>query len=144
MKLRILEILCLAMLAAGLTLALTPHHGNLNNFMPDGIRKWVNNDHDEEENVIAFFLVSSCALCPAREMSRGSGDRVFTLRRLWGTRAFRMALLMILVCVIELVQMFIPGRVPDLHDVCTGWSGVFSGALLAVLVNARGENLPIE
>lgn len=51
-----------------------------------------------------------------------------------------MAALMAMVCGIELVQIFILGRVADLNDVCTGWSGILAGWLLSVLLDSREED----
>ena len=61
------------------------------------------------------------------------------LRVTFATARRGISLLLLLVCAIELVQMFIPGRVADLDDVCTGWSGIFAAWLLAVLLDARAE-----
>ena len=133
-------LVCIAMLAGGLFLALAPNRGNLNYILPDAVRKWINDDHDEEENLIAFFLLGSCALCSDRRPKNGLGAARGKVLRLPGTRAARMAFLMALVGAIELVQIFIPGRVADLNDVCTGWSGIFAGWLLSVLLDSRTED----
>lgn len=140
MKPGIPALLCIAMLAGGLFLALAPNRGNLNYIMPDAVRKWVNDDHDEEENLIAFTLLGSCVLCFGRRAERRIAAAAPKVLRLLGSRAVRMAALMAMVCVIELVQMFIPGRVADLNDVCTGWSGILAGWLLSVLLDSREED----
>lgn len=126
-------IIFIALLAGGLFLALAPNRGNLNYFMPDAVRKWINDGHDEEENLIAFSVLGTFALCYRRRLDSGVGTR------LRDRRAVRMAALMAMVCMIEFVQMFIPGRVADLNDVCTGWSGIFAAWLLSVLLDERGE-----
>ena len=130
-------IILIALLAGGLALALAPNRGNLNHFMPDAVRKWVNDAHDEEENLIAFSVLGIFALCFGRRADRGTAAAGSPVLRLLKSRAVRMAALMAMVCMIEFVQMFIPGRVADLNDVCTGWSGIFAAWLLSVLLDAR-------
>lgn len=132
-------LLCIAMLAGGLFLALAPNRGNLNYFMPDAVRKWVNDNHDEEENLIAFTVLGSCVLCFGRRAESRNAAAAPKVLRLLGSRAVRVAALMAMVVVIECVQMFIPGRVADLNDVCTGWSGIFAGWLLSLLLDSRDE-----
>ena len=133
-------IILIALLAGGLFLALAPNRGNLNHFMPDAVRKWVNDDHDEEENLIAFSVLGIFALCFGQRADRGTAAAGSPVLRLLKGRAVRMAALMAMVCMIEFVQMFIPGRVADLNDVCTGWSGIFAAWLLSVLLDARRKN----
>ncbi|MFN9367527.1 MAG: hypothetical protein ACK6CT_01985, partial [Planctomycetia bacterium] len=55
-------------------------------------------------------------------------------------RGARLAVLLALVCVIEIVQIWISGRTSSLEDVCTGWSGIFAAWLLSVLRDPRAEN----
>ena len=127
---------CIALLACGLVLALRSNpRGEVHHILPVAVRDWMNDGHDEEANLVAFSILGIIALVPHRGRT-AAGPAVF---RVLGRRAFLMAALMALVCAIELVQMFIPGRVADLDDVCTGWSGIFAAWLLAVLLNARAE-----
>lgn len=139
MKPGIPALLCIAMLAAGLFLALAPNRGNLNYFMPDAVRKWVNNDHDEEENLIAFTLLGSFVLCLGRRRDCTTATADSRVLRLLRSRTVLAFALMAMVCAIELVQMFIPGRVADLNDICTGWSGILAGWFLSVLLDSREE-----
>ena len=139
MKPGISALLCIAMLAAGLFLALAPNRGNLNYFMPDAVRKWVNNDHDEEENLIAFTIFGSFVLCLGRRRNCATATAGPRVLRFLRSRTVRTIALMAMVCVIELMQMFIPGRVADLNDICTGWSGILAGWLLSLLLDSREE-----
>ena len=134
-------LLCIAMLAGGLFLALAPNRGNLNYFMPDAVRKWINNDHDEEENLIAFTVLSSCVLCLGRHSQSRRAASHPKPRRFLSGRSVCVSALMAMVVVIEFMQMFIPGRVADMNDICTGWSGIFAGWLLSLLLDSRGETL---
>ncbi|MEO6739726.1 MAG: VanZ family protein [Chthoniobacteraceae bacterium] len=111
----------------------------MNQILPKAVRVWINDGHDEEENLIAFFILGSFALFPSRRSGRAaSGARPAAVR--WvDSRAVRMAALMALVCAIELVQLFIPGRISDLNDVCTGWSGIFAAWLLCLLLEERAK-----
>ena len=137
MRPTISEIICIVLVVAGLAFALRPNPaGNVNHIFPKAIRVWINDGHDEEENLLAFFILGSFALCSGRRSARGASGAV----RLLNSRAVRMAALMALVCAIELVQLFIPGRISDLNDVCTGWSGIFAAWLLSVLLDARAKN----
>ena len=130
------DVVCIVLLSCGLVLALRGNpRGEVHHFLPVAVRDWMNDGHDEEANLIAFSILGIFALVPRRA---NAGART-GVHRLLGSRAFRMAALMALVCVIELMQMFIPGRVADLDDVCTGWSGIFAAWLLAVLLDARAE-----
>lgn len=136
MRPSISDLVCIVLLACGLVLALRGNpRGEVHHFLPVAVRDWMNDGHDEEANLIAFSILGIIALVPHRGRT-AAGPAVF---RVLGSRAFRMAALMALVCAIELVQMFIPGRVADLDDVCTGWSGIFAAWLLAVLLDARAE-----
>ncbi len=136
MRPSISELVCIALLACGLVLALRSNpRGEVHHILPVAVRNWMNDGHDEEANLIAFSILSTFALVPRRAVA-GTGSGVL---RVLGSRAFRMAALMALVCTIELVQIFIPGRVADLDDVCTGWSGIFAAWLLAVLLDVRAE-----
>jgi VanZ family protein len=134
------DIVCIALLAGGLVLALRPNpHGEVNHILPVCVRNWINDGHDEAANLIAFSILGTFALCFERHPRRGAAVPRTLVFRLLRMRAFRMAALMALVCMIEIAQLFIPGRVSDLNDVCTGWSGIFAAWLLAVLLDARAE-----
>ena len=137
------DLLCIAMLAGGLVLALRPNpRGEVNHILPVAVRNWINDGHDEAANLIAFSILGIFALCPKRKFRREDPAEKSSLIRLLNSRAARVVALMTLVCAIEFAQLFIPGRVSDLNDICTGWSGIFSAWLLSVLLDARAENKP--
>ena len=140
MRLRFSEIICIALILGGLVLALHPNtRGEVNHLLPAGVVRWINSGHDEEENLFAFLILGTFALCSGRHSERDSGAAGSEIVRLLRSRPARMAALMGLVCAIELVQNFIPGRVADLDDVCTGWSGIFAAWLLSVLMDERAK-----
>jgi len=129
-----------ASLVAGFALALIPNlHGDLYGFVPSGLRHWIY-AHDDAANISAFLVLSIFALCFRRESRRDAADTGrIAPARIFERRGMRVAGLMALVGAIEFAQIFIPGRVAELHDVCTGWSGIFAGWLIAVLLDARTE-----
>jgi hypothetical protein len=91
-------------------------------------------------NILGFFTLSLFALCFQREPPRDAKDiRRLAPSRIFESRGMRVAGLMILASAMELVQIFIPGRVAELRDVCTGWSGIFAAWLIAVLLDARAK-----
>lgn len=138
MRLRFSEIICIALIVGGLVLALHPNtRGEVNHLLPADVVKWINNGHDEEENLFAFLILGTFALFSGRCSERDSGGAGSKVVRLLRSRPARMAALMGLVCAIELVQNFIPGRVADIDDVCSGWSGIFAAWLLSVLLDER-------
>ena len=141
MRLRISELICIALILGGLVLAMQPNtRGEVNHLLPAAMVKWINDDHDEEENLLAFSILGIFALCFGRHSESGTAGAGSVAARWFRSRAARMAALMVLVCVIELVQNCIPGRVADMDDVCTGWSGIFAAWLLSVLLDARVKN----
>jgi hypothetical protein len=138
MKAWLLKAIFIGCLAAGLVLALDPDtHGGRHHFVPVAFRAWVN-EHDDLENMIAFFLLTAVALrLPRARGNRGTGLPAVALQILDRPLA-RVAALMLLVCAIELAQLVIPDRVADFQDVCTGWSGIFAAWMLSVLMAVRG------
>ncbi len=140
MKRRIPALIFAVGLVAGLALALVPNRrGDLYGFMPAGLRRWIYT-HDDAANIIGFFMLSVFALCFQREPRRDAKEAGrLAPSRIFEGRGMRVAGLMILACAMEFAQIFIPGRVAELHDVCTGWSGIFAAWLVAVLLDARAE-----
>ena len=120
-------------LAVGLAMAMLPNrHNNPHQFLPLDLRRWVHT-HDDAANIAAFFLFASVGLrLPLSHAKAGMGSP--------SHRLGMVVALMTLVCGIEWVQHLIPGRVADLKDVCTGWSGILAAWLLAVLRDPRAEN----
>ncbi len=136
MKAAMLKAIFVIGIIAAMAMALRPNrHGGIHNFVPASFRAWVN-EHDDFQNIAAFFLIATVALLlPGVRNREGKSLPAVVLRTLEPPLA-RVAALMLFVCVIELVQRFIPGRVPDLQDVCTGWSGIFAAWLVWVLRRA--------
>ena len=139
MKTAFLKALFLGGLTAGLLMALLPNpHGDRHTLLPRSFRAWVH-EHDDLENIAAFFLLTSVALrLPLTRGKSGTTLPVVVLKILDQPLA-RVAALMLLVCAIEFAQFFIPGRVADLQDICTGWSGIFAAWLLAELLGESAQ-----
>lgn len=137
MKTALLKVIFIVCLAAGLMMALPANpHGVLHTFLPESLRRWVN-EHDDAANVTAFFILASVALrLPGTRRKCGTTSSSVILQSLAHPLA-RVAALMLFVCAIEFTQSFIPGRVSELQDVCTGWSGIFAAWLVSVLLDVR-------
>ena len=126
--------------AAMCYLALVPNaRGEFLGFLPQKLRRWIC-EHDDFNNVVGFAVLGLMAfrIGGRRQMERGAGVAAM-LRRIFAHRGARLAALMALVCVFELLQLIIPGRMSGLQDVCTGWSGLFAAWLLAVVLGWRSE-----
>ena len=137
MKTALVKMTFIVCLAAGLMMALPANrHGALHMFLPESLRRWVN-EHDDAANVMAFFILAAVALrLPCAQAKGGTTLPAVILQRLVHPLA-RVAALMLFVCAIEFTQSFIPGRVSELQDVCTGWSGIFAAWLISVLLDVR-------
>lgn len=133
MKTLILKALFAIGLAVGLAMAMLPNrYNNPHQFLPLDLRRWVHR-HDDAANIAAFFLFASVGLrLPLSHAKAGMGSP--------SHRLGMVVALMTLVCVIEIVQIWIPGRASSLEDVCFGWSGILAAWLLAVLRDPRAEN----
>jgi hypothetical protein len=132
-----LKTLFVAGLATGLWMALVPNrHGALHNFLPETLRRWVS-ENDDPANIAGFFMLTLVGLRLPRARENGRGRVASMVFRMLGHPLAKVGVLMLLVCAIELSQRFIPGRVGELQDVCTGWSGIFAAWLLSVLRDAR-------
>jgi hypothetical protein len=137
------KALFLGGLVTGLWMALVPNrHGALNNFMPDLLRRWVN-EHDDEANMAAFFLLTVVALRLPVAARKSGTTLPAVILHVQRRPLARVAALMLLVCSIEIAQRFIPGRVGELQDVCTGWSGIFAAWMLSVLMDVRAAKSAI-
>ena len=120
MKASVVRGIFAAGVSMGLLMVLIPNSGeNMHGYLPASLRSWVN-WHDDLANCVAFFVVALFAfLLPARAPR--------------DPKPVRLAVLLASVCAIEFVQHFIPGRVADLQDVCTGSSGIFAAWLLCTV-----------
>ena len=137
MKTAFVKALFIGGLAAGLLMALVPNiHGDRHSFLPRSFRAWVH-EHDDLENIAAFFLLTTVALRLPVTARKSGATFPGVMLQVRERPLARVAALMLLVCGIELAQWFIPGRVPELQDVCTGWSGIFAAWMLAVLMDVR-------
>jgi hypothetical protein len=129
-------------LAAICYLALVPNaRGEFLGFLPQKLRRWIC-EHDDFNNVTGFAVLG---LVVFRVGSRGLTDRgtgvVAIFRRIFAYRIARLAALMVLVCVFELSQFVIPGRMSSLQDVCTGWSGLFAAWLVSEICWGSGDEV---
>ena len=122
-------------------LALMPNSGHTRFWIvPLPVYRWVAApEHDGIVNVFAFGFFAAVVFLVERNPD-ASGTSL--LSAIFATRLARLVGLLALVCAIELVQKWIPGRTSSLDDVCTGWSGIFAAWLLCVLrdapANGRG------
>ena len=137
MKPVLLKRISIACILAVLGFALLPNQsGPRFAFMPVPFRIWVN-ANDDLENIVAFFVLALATLrLPGPRAKRVASMRSAIVRSL-ATPIARAGGLMLLVCAIEFTQWFIPGRVSDLQDVCTGWSGIFAAWLVSSLLDSR-------
>ncbi len=132
----LLKVCFFGALAAGLFLALFPRYRCIfHDIWPKPVRTWLN-ESDDAVNVIAFFVLASIGLRMQRLMAEGKRPRS-RVTALMASPAAMVAGLMLLVCGIEFVQIFVPERVGDIQDVCTGWSGIFSAWLAFFLRDGR-------
>jgi VanZ family protein len=139
-----------------LTLEPTPGGGRAHE-LPKPVSLWVNN-HDSSANILAFFLLAIMAFWLGHEPAgspglpplsggreaRGEGQPERTARYLprMPSRRQRLIFLLLLafVALIEFAQIWIPGRVSELHDVASGWEGIVFAALFnCVLAPLRGR-----
>ncbi len=120
-------------------LALMPNSGHTRFWIvPLPVYRWLAApEHDGIVNVFAFGFFAAVVFLVERDPD-ASGTSL--LSAIFATRLARLVGLLALVCVIETVQIWIPGRTSSLDDVCTGWSGIFAAWLLWVLLNARAKS----
>ena len=119
-------------------LTLMPNYGHTRfRIVPMPLYRWLSApEHDWFVNVVAFgFLAMVVFIVEKNSGSRGDSMSAGILARL----GVRLAALLLLVCGIEIVQIWIPGRTSSLEDVCFGWSGIFAAWLVVVLLDAPAE-----
>ena len=126
-------------LCAVLYLALMPNNGHARfRIVPLPVYRWLEATwHDDLGNIVAFgFLACVTFLLGVPPAERENGGIGAAFARMFAGPTARLAGLLAMVCTIELLQRWIPGRTSSLQDVCTGWSGIFA-AWLACNVFAR-------
>ena len=131
------------LLLAGTTLtiaylALMPSSGHARFWIvPLPIYRWLAApEHDGIVNVFAFGFFAAVVFLV--EWNPDAPDTSL-LSAIFATRLARLVALLSIVCGIELVQKWIPGRTSSMEDVCTGWSGIFAAWLLSELVDGRAK-----
>ena len=115
-------------------LTLIPNNGHARfRILPLPLYRWfAAPEHDGFVNIAAFgFLATVVFLAGRNPGTRGSG----LLVTIFASRTARLAALLALVCGIEILQRWIPGRTSSLQDVCTGWSGIFAAWLLCTVID---------
>lgn len=112
-------------------LTLVPNTGHTRfRIVPLPLYRWLAGpEHDWLVNIIAFGFLALVVFLVDKNADSRRGRPAAILAH----RGIRLAALLALVCVIETVQIWIPGRTSSLDDVCTGWSGIFAAWLLCVL-----------
>ena len=117
-------------------LTLMPNNGHSRfRIVPLPLYRWLEApEHDGFANIVAFgFLATVVFLVGRNPETRGDG----LLAVIFARRTVRLVALLALVCGIEIVQKWIPGRTSSLEDVCTGWSGIFAAWLLCTVFAPR-------
>ena len=134
-------VIFIVMLVLVLYLALLPNvHNTMLTWLPRPVHRWLAT-HDDVNNILAFAMLglTTFMVRPWRADRAGrGGQRLFA--PLPASTTARLCCLLALVCVLETAQRWIPGRVCDLRDVATGWSGVFAAWLLYSVLDRDGKN----
>lgn len=138
---RIVRLIFFLTLGLVLFLALIPNRGLWRfHFVPRQIQRWIMT-HDDLNNILAFAVLGTAAfLVRKHRRDREAGGILGAVARTFASQWSRMAGLLVMVCGLEILQRWIPGRVSELEDVCTGFSGIFSAWLVRVLLDARGRD----
>lgn len=127
---RWVEPLFWAYLMVVLYFTLRPYPGGGRLHEAPGILARLINDNDLWSNVLAFALLGVLGFLESRRPDAiRNSSRLGRLREWFNTRSGRAIALLGLVAAIELLQTWIPGRVPDPADIVAGWLGIL-GALL--------------
>ena len=119
-------------------LTLMPNNGHARfRIVPLPLYRWLAApEHDSFVNSVAFGFLASVVFLLGRNPDAHGGS---LLSAIFASRPARLAALLALVCAIEILQKWIPGRVSSMEDVCTGWSGIFAAWLLSVLLDERAK-----
>ena len=124
-------------LSAVLYFALMPYHGHTKILIvPLPVFRWIA-EHDDFDNIMAFAVLAMATFLLGRPPAARKGGIGAAFARRFASRMARLAGLLAMVCVFEILQIWIPGRNSALRDVCTGWSGIFAAWLLCELRDAR-------
>lgn len=120
-------------------LTLMPNYGRTRfRIVPIPLYRWLAApEQDWFVNVVAFGFLAVVVFIAGENSAAGGESKSVGI---FARRGARLAALLALVCVIEIVQIWIPGRTSSLEDVCFGWSGILAAWLLAVLRDPRAEN----
>ena len=143
MRSRIARAIFCTTFVAVLYLALMPNTGHARfKIVPEPLYRWLEAPwHDDFGNIMAFAVLAAAAFLLGRKpIGRESTAIASAFTRWFAMRNARLVCLLGMVCSIEIVQIWIPGRTAALQDVCTGWSGIFAAWLFAELRDARGED----
>jgi glycosyltransferase involved in cell wall biosynthesis len=119
------SLLCGVAIIAALFFTLRPgNHGQRAQGIPNTIGYWLN-EHDQLANTLGFLVLSVISFS-AKLWSSSPRDRtIFALV----PRAF---LLGFFALMIEVIQLWIPGRYCDWRDILMGWGGIFVAFALFV------------
>jgi hypothetical protein len=138
---QIAPALLLLLLGAVLYLALMPNLGRPRfTLVSPAVYRWFA-EHDDFNNIAAFgglAMVAFLVGCPSPGGKKAGALNAFACT--FASRTSRLAGMLAMVCLLEALQNWIPGRVSELQDVCTGWSGIFAAWLLCALLDARGRS----
>ncbi len=118
-------------------LALMPNYGQVRfRIVPLPLYRWLAApEHDWFVNIVAFGFFAAVVFLFGSDPERPTGN---LLSAILAHRIARLVALLALVCAIEILQKWIPGRISSMEDVCTGWSGIFGAWLLCTLIDPQG------
>jgi VanZ family protein len=136
-------VFCLG-LAGLLFFSLRPAHGNSGRTkgLPKVLATWIN-AHDNVSNFLAYAGMSTLAILLVK-LSSKPGDKKSGL----AMETKVIISFALLVSAIEIIQIWIPGRVADFNDVLTAWAGLLAGwgliSLIFLTVSVKADSKPMS
>ena len=128
--------------AAVLYFSLVPNvRGDLYRIFPWTAAFWFGM-HDDLANLAAFAVLGAAGYWVSRRLTGAIGGKRSGLAgAVRSHRALVAAGMLLLVCAVEVAQIWIPGRYSSLWDVAVGWSGVLGAWLLCAVCDRLAGKL---